>query len=151
MGWLFKLFGSLMVIAASFAAGYMKSYELRQRGRRLTELCRGLSSLKERMRMGCGEIERLVTESFDSGLIKADGGFSVDGRWLDKKDVSLIHEYLTDIGMTDSDSEYNRTELYIKLLSKTAMRRRKNVRSFAAFIMRRGFSEEYLFAFFSCR
>ena len=36
MGWLFKLFGSLMVIAASFAAGYMKSYELRQRKRRLT-------------------------------------------------------------------------------------------------------------------
>ena len=118
MGWLFKLFGSLMVIAASCAAGYMKSYELRQRGRRLTELCRGLSSLKERMRMGCGEIERLVTESFENGIIKANGGFTVDGRWLDKKDVSLIHEYLTDIGMTDSDSEYNRSELYIKLLSK---------------------------------
>ena len=66
----------------------------------------------------CGEIERIVTESFENGLIKADGGFTVDGRWLDKKDVSLIHEYLTDIGMTDSDSEYNRTELYIKLLSK---------------------------------
>lgn len=68
--------------------------------------------------MGCGEIERIVTESFENGLIKAGGGFTVDGRWLDKKDVSLIHEYLTDIGMTDSDSEYNRTELYIKLLSK---------------------------------
>ena len=93
MGWLFKLFGSLMVIAASCAAGYMKSYELRQRKRRLTELCRGLSSLKERMRMGCGEIERIVTESFENGLIKADGGFTVDGRWLDKKDVSLIHEF----------------------------------------------------------
>ena len=37
MGWLFKLFGSLMVIAASCAAGYMKSYELRQRG---TAACR---------------------------------------------------------------------------------------------------------------
>ena len=53
------------------------------------------------MRMGCGEIERLVTESFENGIIKANGGFTVDGRWLDKKDVSLIHEYLTDIGMTD--------------------------------------------------
>ena len=68
--------------------------------------------------MGGGEIERLVTESFENGLIKADGGFSVDGRWLDKNDVALVYEYLVDIGMTDSESEYNRTELYIKLLSK---------------------------------
>ena len=118
MEWLFKLCGSVMVVAASFTAGYMKSYELRQRRRRLADLCRGLTSLKERIRMGGGEIERLVTESFKNGLIKADGGFSVDGRWLDEKDVALIYEYLTDIGMTDSESEYNRTELYIKLLSK---------------------------------
>ena len=118
MQWLFKLFGSVTVILATGTAGYMKSYELRRRARKLAALCRGLTVLKERIRMGGGEIERLVTESFENGLITADGGFSVDGRWLDKKDIDLLYEYLTDIGMTDTESEYNRTEGYIKLLAK---------------------------------
>ena len=85
MGWLFKLFGSLMVIAASCAAGYMKSYELRQRGRRLTELCRGLSSLKERMRMGCGELKGLLPKALKTGLLRRTAALRLTADGLIKR------------------------------------------------------------------
>lgn len=78
-----------------------------------------MSDLRERIRMGAGEIERLVNVSFEDGAVfVADGKTQIDGRYLEKEDAALLEEFFRDLGMSDSEAEYERTGLYMSLIEK---------------------------------
>lgn len=116
---LFKISGLLLVFSAATAIGFLKSNELSVRAKRLDMLCRGLSELKERIRCGEGEIERLVLQSFDRELITAENGkITVNRNGLKSEDVTLLEEYFSDAGMSDIQSECERCRLYISLLKE---------------------------------
>lgn len=112
---LFKLCGSFLVIGACFAAGLIKSAGLRRRKARLRELCKGLSELRERIRTG-GEMEKLLKESFAPGLISLEEKPRVNDEWLEKRDSELLNAYLAEAGLSDTEGEYRRAELYLRLL-----------------------------------
>lgn len=113
---LFKLCGSFLVIGACFFAGLIKSAGLRRRRARLRELCKGLSELRERIRMGGGEIEHLLKESFAPGLISFEEKPRVSDEWLEKRDTELLNAYLSEAGLSDAEGECRRAEMYLRLL-----------------------------------
>lgn len=50
-----------------------------------------MSELRERIRMGSGEIERLVELSFEKGVVLLDGGKAqIDGGYLEREDAALL-------------------------------------------------------------
>ena len=119
MEWLFKVLGLLMIFCASTLAGFLKSMHLRKRYKTLCEIYRSMSDLKERIRLGSGEIGRLIRLSFDGGTVDYSVGvFKINSPWLESGDITLLNDFLKDIGMSDAESECERTELYMNMLNK---------------------------------
>lgn len=78
-----------------------------------------MSDLKERIRLSSGEIGRLIRLSFDGGTVDCSGGvFKMNSPWLENSDISLLDDFFRDLGMSDAESECERTELYMSLLNK---------------------------------
>lgn len=119
MEWLFKLIGLIMILSASSLAGFAKSLSLRQRYKTLCEIYRSMSDLKERIRISSGEVERLVRLSFESGTAEFRGGsLKINAAGLEKGDISLLNDFFSNLGMSDAESECERTELYMSLVHK---------------------------------
>lgn len=119
MEWLFKLLGLIMILCASSLAGFAKSMRLRQRYKTLCEIYRSMSDLKERIRVSSGEIGRLVGLSFQNDIASFNGGsFKINAVGLEKGDISLLDDFFNDLGMSDAESECERTGLYMNLVRK---------------------------------
>lgn len=119
MAWLFKLSGLLIVFTAAALTGFLKSLQLKKRYRKLCGIYRSLSDLRERVRLGTGEIERIVAQSFEDGTaFYTNRGIQINPDFLEKEDAALLEEYFSDIGMSDAESECERTGLYMNLLKK---------------------------------
>ena len=109
---LFKIFGFLATICATYSFGFLKSNELKQRSKKLHSFKKSVITLKEKIRTNSGEIENLLIGSFNE--------FPPDYRYLEKEDTDILEDFFKDIGMSDTTTEYKRCELYISLLSQKA-------------------------------
>lgn len=119
MEWLFKLLGLIMILCASSLAGFAKSMCLKQRYKTLCEIHRSMSDLKERIRVSSGEVERLVGLSFQNDIASFNrGSFKINAAGLEKGDISLLNDFFSNLGMSDAESECERTELYMSLVHK---------------------------------
>ncbi len=119
MAWLFKILGVITVLSACSLAGFLKSFGLKKRHKKLLAIYRSMSDLRERIRMGGGEIERLVYLCFEEDTASiSEGKAIINAMYLKKADVEILEEFFRDLGMSDSDSEYERTGLYMSLILK---------------------------------
>ena len=119
MAWLFKASGLIAVFSASSLAGLLKSFTLKKRHRKLLEIYRSMSDLRERIRMGTGDIERLIYLSFSDDTVSISAGKAViNTMCLEKDDTSFLEEFFLNIGMSDSESEYERIGLYMTIAEK---------------------------------
>ena len=97
--------------------GVLKSDSLKRRGERLQDILKSLSRLSELIRMGNYEMDELVSICFDSSVISVScGKCRLKEEYLLKEDVTLLRDFFADFGMTDKESEYERTKLYYSLL-----------------------------------
>ncbi len=114
-----KLSGMLLIFLCSAAAGFLKANELSAREKKLDFLCRGFSTLKERIRSRQGEIERLVTQSFGTELVKFnEEGIHLNKNGLTDADLKLFYEYFSEAGMSDIQGELERCSLYLSLFKQ---------------------------------
>lgn len=119
MAWLFKVLGLITVFIASTLAGFLKSFGLKKRHKKLLEIYRSMSELRERIRMGTGDIERLVYLSFNSDTVNISKGSAViNTMYLEKTDIAVLEDFFCNLGMSDSNSEYERIGLYMALTEK---------------------------------
>ena len=119
MAWLFKILGVITVLSACSLAGFLKSFGLKKRHKKLLAIYRSMSDLRERIRMGGGEIERLVYLCFEEDTASiSEGKAIINAMKMKKADVEILEEFFRDLGMSDSDSEYERTGLYMSLILK---------------------------------
>lgn len=119
MAWLFKISGVITVFTVCSMAGFLKSFGLKKRHKKLLAIYRSMSDLRERIRMGGGEIERLVYLCFEEDTASIlEGKAIINTMYLEKADVEILEEFFRDLGMSDSDSEYERTGLYMSLILK---------------------------------
>lgn len=114
---LFKIFGLLFIFSVCAVLGVLKSDSLKRRGERLQDILKSLSRLSELIRMGNYEMDELVSICFDSSVISVScGKFRLKEEYLLKEDVTLLRDFFADFGMTDKESEYERTKFYYSLL-----------------------------------
>ena len=119
MAWLFKISGVITVFTVCSMAGFLKSFGLKKRHKKLLAIYRSMSDLRERIRMGGGEIERLVYLCFEEDTSSiSEGKAIINAMYLKKADVEILEEFFRDLGMSDSDSEYERTGLYMSIILK---------------------------------
>lgn len=107
--WQFKIAGFVIVIIATSAIGFLKSQQLKLRHKRLCAFRNGLLELKEHIRLGSGELERILKQSFDIDY--------TDFIHLEKEDIEILQDFFHKVGMSDSLAEAKRCELYINLLT----------------------------------
>ena len=119
-----KVSGLLTVFTVSCVLGFLKSSALNKRAGKLLDFLKGMDFLGERIKMGNCEIAELLKISFkDYLIIYNENGFFADGDYLKKEDIAPINEFLSKLGMSDTDSEYERIKAYkaiIELQHKTA-------------------------------
>ncbi len=119
MAWLFKPVGLLLIFSACSLTGFFKAFQLKKRHKKLWRIYRSMSDLRERIRLGSGEIERLVNISFESDtVIFTREGAEINPACLEKEDTVLLEEFFSDLGMSDAESEYERIGLYMALTDK---------------------------------
>ena len=119
MAWLFKTLGLIIIMSACSLAGFFKSFALKRRHKKLQNIYRSMSELRERIRMGTGEIENLVYLSFNTDTVCLQNGNAVIyNMYLEKSDAEILEEFFKALGMSDSESEYERIGLYMALTEK---------------------------------
>ena len=119
MAWLFNISGVMTVLTACSLAGFLKSIGLKKRHKKLLAIYRSMSDLRERIRMGGGEIERLVYLCFEEDTASiSEGKAIINTMYLEKADAEILEEFFRDLGMSDSESEYERIGLYMALTLK---------------------------------
>lgn len=109
---LFKVTGFLLIIFTTSAIGFIKSEELNLRYKKLCSVEQGIHSLKERIRLQGGEIDRLIHLSFQD--------YPINYSYLEKDDCEIIKDFFKNIGMSDTEAEYKRCELYINMIKGKA-------------------------------
>lgn len=105
---LFKISGFILIIFTTFSIGFLKSSGLGSRYKKLESIQKGISELKERIRMGSGEIDRLLTSSFHE--------YPINYSYLEKGDIEILNDFFSNVGLSDTKTEYERCEIYINLL-----------------------------------
>lgn len=117
---LFKILGFLMIIFTTAAIGFSKSAELFWRHKKLCSIRKGITVLKERIRLCAGETDRLIEQSFET--------FPLDYSYLEKEDTEIVDEFFKTLGMSDTTAECERCELYITLLEERIKEAEKRYR-----------------------
>ena len=105
---LFKVLGFILIIFTTASIGFLKSAGLCNRYKKLQSIQKGISELKERIRMGGGEIDRLLTSSFHE--------YPINYTFLEKGDIEILDDFFSNVGLSDTKTEYERCEIYINLL-----------------------------------
>ena len=105
---LFKLTGFVLIIFTTCSIGFLRSAELGSRHKKLQSIQKSITELKERIRMGGGEIDRLLRLSFSE--------YPINYNHLEKEDIEILSDFFANIGLSDTKTEYERCELYINLL-----------------------------------
>ena len=119
MSLLFKIAGLAVIFAVCTFTGFLKSANIKRRSQKLGCLYRSVSLFGERVKSDGSEISRILPQSFNNNLVYINNGeigFNTD--YLLPEDIALISEFLSDLGLRDKDSEYERICLFAKLIGK---------------------------------
>ena len=85
-----------------------KGLSLNLRLKKLVAIKTAITDLKQRIRLTDTEIDKLISVSFKNVKnIYAN---------LEKSDAEIVENFFNDIGMSDTEAEVNRCDLYISLL-----------------------------------
>lgn len=105
---LFKIIGFTLIIAVCTATGFAKAASLKLRAQKLYNLQKGVTQLKELIRLGGGEMDTLATQCFNP--------FPIDYSQLKSEDCKATENLFDEIAMLDSEAAYNRCDICISLL-----------------------------------
>ncbi len=104
---LFKLLGLAFLLLCCTAFGFLKANALKYRIEALQKIKNGLLTLKERLRLQCGDKSELIRACF--------GDINKLLQSLTREDKALWDEFFTQFGCSDTKSEYERCVAFITL------------------------------------
>ena len=104
---LFKFLGLICLLLCCTAFGFLKANSLKYRLDSLQKIKNGLLSLKERLRLHSGDKERLINACFPNinKLMQS----------LNEDDKRLWNEFFSQLGSSDTKTEYERCASFITL------------------------------------
>ena len=115
--WALKLLGVLFVIFSCSFLGFRMANQLKTRAKTLRNFSVSLDSITVYIRMSDLHIEEILEKCLPSGM-KYDGKglIAENSLCLKESDRILINEFLTDLGMCDTDCLINKCKSYRELL-----------------------------------
>lgn len=137
---LFKIAGLIFVILASSLLGFYEANSLKKRVYKLSSICISLSKLAQFIHNGSGELNRLLSLSFEKDVLYITDDVSVfDKSFLKKTDIQLFESFLKEAGMSDSQTEYKRILTYKSLFENQREQAQKRVDELARLYSSLGF------------
>ncbi len=117
--WLFKILGLLFLFTVCTVLGFIKSEALKKRTMALSVFIKALSQIAELVRIGTYELDELCRLCFENSFVTMENGRpKILCEHLLPADKELLDEYFKGFGITDTESEYKRTRLYISMLEQ---------------------------------
>lgn len=116
---LFKFTGLLLIFCTFSASGFIKAAALNKRTEKLAEISRSLNKLAGYIKAEKGELGKLIALCFNFDILHTENSdYKLETAYLEKEDIEILNEFLKNLGIQDSESEYNRTVMYSELLAK---------------------------------
>lgn len=113
-----KIIGIVGVIAASTLLGFFFATKLKTRQTRLSKLCGFIEEIEMRITSGA-ELKKIIETSGENVGIYSDGyKVKISPEGLDKKDISILEEFFSFLGLGDTPSQIKRCKVYLSLLKK---------------------------------
>ena len=116
--WWLKILGSILVILCTSLIGYKQAQKLKKRAGLLNKIILSTDIIAGRIRMETEEINSVLKRAFPTDIHIEKEGVWVENSPLTQEDISLINEFLRDIGMGDTLSQIKRCEAYKELFKK---------------------------------
>ncbi len=115
---LFKILGLLFLLFSASLCGFLAAFRLKCRRDRLQAICSSMSSLRDRIRLNEGEIEKLLALSFGEDYTRqSPGRYCLDERYLNREEIELLECFFREIGMSDAQAEGERIARFIELFA----------------------------------
>lgn len=116
---LFKILGLFLVFLSATIFGFLKTLKLKKRVNKLSSLYCSMSNIREHIRTGTNEIPTLIKKTFPkNSVILTNNKYTISSADITNSDKKIIDEFLAEIGMADSKTEYQRIGLYMTLISQ---------------------------------
>ena len=107
-----------MLFAASSSFGFYKAAALRNRQKRLSDICLFIEAATDRIRVG-QDMKSIINLLGDkAGFYTEDYNLCVRQENLTESDIHLAEEFLRGLGMGDTQTELKRCEAYKELFKK---------------------------------
>lgn len=102
-----KLFGIFLIVIVSAAAGFLKSLSIKNRSKKLSLFCEGLSTLYEYVEQGVCELDIAIKNSFlkCAFLQQKNGRFLILDSDLTACDKAMIDGFFDTIGLSAKKAE----------------------------------------------
>lgn len=114
-----KIFGILLLMSVSVAFGFLKANKLRLRQKRLSAIYTFIIETAERIKIG-EEMEKIIeTLGASAGIHKKGYNIYLSEEGLSALDISLAKEFVSSLGMGNTEYEIKRCENYSLLFKKT--------------------------------
>ncbi len=114
-----KVTGILLLMSVCTVFGFYKANRLRIRQKRLSAIYTFINEAAQRIRIG-EEMEKIIeTLGASAGVYKDGYNICLLEEGLSSSDISLANEFVSMLGMGDTEYELKRCENYSHLLKKT--------------------------------
>ncbi len=114
----FKIIGLLLVFSSSSFLGFYKSNRLLKRCEALSELCISLDKLAKCIKCGTSNLQELLTLCFNNKVFLTQKGCILNDDRLSKDDKKLFEKLISEMGISNKESEIKNVSLYNALFRK---------------------------------
>lgn len=114
-----KILGILLLVLGCAAFGFLKANKLRLRQKRLSAIHTFILETAERIKIG-EEMEKIIeTLGASAGIYKKGYSIYISEEGLSALDISLANEFISSLGMGNTEYELKRCENYSLLFRKS--------------------------------
>lgn len=134
-----KILGLIGIVAVGTLGGFFLSSSLRQRQKRIRAICLFVEELSDCIRRGV-ELGAVLSKRGEAAGISFEGLRAVVSReGLKTEDVAILEEFLSPLGLGDTDSQLHRCEVYLALFRRQEEAATAQVKEKAGLYGRLGF------------
>ncbi len=134
-----KILGLILLVLAFTMLGFFFSFSLSNRLARLTKICRFIEETELQIRSGAELFSVFSTLGEDIGITLCGFGVEISPEHLSKKDIKLLEEFFSSLGMGDTNSQIKRCKTYALIFKKQEQQAAEQVSLKAGLYRKLGF------------
>ncbi len=113
-----KTLGLILVATTLTGAGFLGAQRVKDRYERLKNICIFIREATDRIRMGKELFEIVDNCGQKAGIYTENHILKIDSKGLNTEDAELFENFVSQLGMGDTESQLKRCETYLFLMRK---------------------------------